>query len=101
MVAFLIVSTIAGAILGLRFKVFVLGPATLLVMVAITVIGIANGNQASAIVFTVFGTSASFQIGYFTGCILRAAILPSLLSGVIKNGSERRTHAKVGSHRHD
>ena len=26
MTAFLIVSTIAGAILGLRFKVFVLGP---------------------------------------------------------------------------
>jgi hypothetical protein len=78
MVVFLIVSTIAGVILGLRFKVFVLGPATLLATVAITVTGIASGHDARAIALTVFGTTASLQIGYFAGCILHAMVLGHL-----------------------
>jgi hypothetical protein len=45
MVAFLIVRTIAGVILGLRFEVFVLGPATLLATVAITVTGMQSAMK--------------------------------------------------------
>ena len=75
MLAFCIVSTIVGVILGLRFKVFVLGPATLLATAAITAIGIASGHDARAIALTVFGTTASLQIGYFAGCILHAMVL--------------------------
>ncbi len=70
MIAFLIVSAIAGMMLGLRFKVFVLGPATLLATAAATVIGIGSSHEAKTIALTVFGTTASLQIGYFTGCIL-------------------------------
>ncbi len=70
MIVFLIVSAIAGMMIGLRFKVFVLGPATLLAMAAATVTGIGSSHDAKTIAFTVFGTMASLQIGYFAGRIL-------------------------------
>ena len=78
MIIFLIVSTIAGVILGLRFKVFVLGPATLLATVAIAVTAIASGHEATAIVLAVLRTLASLQTGYFAGCILHAMVLAHL-----------------------
>ena len=74
MIIVLIVSTIAGVILGLRFKVFVLGPATLLATAAITVSGLASGREPRMIALTVFGTVASLQIGYFVGGILQIMI---------------------------
>ena len=78
MIVFLIVSTIAGAILGLRFKVFVLGPATLLATAAVALTGIGNGYEARSIALVVLGTVASLQIGYFGCGILYAAVLAQL-----------------------
>ena len=78
MIIFLIVSTIAGAILGLRFKVFVLGPATLLATAAVALTAIGNGYEATSIALVVLSTVASLQIGYFGCGILYATVLAHL-----------------------
>ena len=80
MIVFLIIGAFAGIMLGLRFKVFVLGPATLLVTAAITVSGIASGHEPRIIALTVFGTLASLQIGYFVGGILQVMTPAHLLA---------------------
>ena len=68
MVVFLIIGTIAGILLGLRFKVFVLAPVILLATGAI----IASGHEPKTTAVTVFGTVVLVQIGYLAGCIVRA-----------------------------
>jgi len=74
MIIFLIIGTIAGIMLALRFKVLVFVPAILLATAVITVTGIASGDEAWTIALTVFGTAASLQIGYFAGSILRGMV---------------------------
>jgi len=76
MEVFLIVGTLAGIALGLRFKVLVLVPAILFA----TVIIIASGHELKVIAFTVFGTAVVLQIAYVVGCMLRlttGAYLPA------------------------
>ena len=65
---FLIIGTIVGVSLGLRFKVFVLVPATLVVACAI----IATGHGLQAIALTVLATAVLLQVGYIVGCVVRA-----------------------------
>jgi hypothetical protein len=70
MAVFLVVGTITGVLLGLRFKVLVLVPASLLATAVITVSGFVSGHEPGMIALTVFGAVASLQIGYFVGGIL-------------------------------
>jgi hypothetical protein len=72
MLVFLIAGAIAGVLLGIRFKVLVLVPASLLAAVIV----VANGSrqQLGAVVLTLLGTVASLQIGYVVGSILRALV---------------------------
>ena len=72
MAVFLIVGTIAGVMLGLRFKALVLVPASLLATAIITVSGLVSGHESRMIALSVFGAVASLQIGYFVGVILLA-----------------------------
>jgi hypothetical protein len=67
MMVFLIIATIAGILLGLRFKVFVLGPAILIAACAITV----TGHELKVIVLTMLATAALLQLGYIFGCVVR------------------------------
>jgi hypothetical protein len=62
LVVSLVIGTIAGVMLGLRFKVFVLVPAILLATAIITVSGIVNGHEPRMIALTVFGAVALLQI---------------------------------------
>ncbi len=69
MIVLLVVGTIAGILLGMRFKVFVLAPATLLAAAVI----IASGHQPKvAMAFTVVATTVLLQIGYLVGLAIRA-----------------------------
>ena len=72
MLVFLIAGTIVGILLGIRFKVLVLVPASLLAAVIV----IANGSSHTfgVILLTLVGTVASLQIGYVVGSILRALV---------------------------
>lgn len=78
-----------GAILGLRFKVFVLVPAIVLSSVASCTIGIAHGNSLWSILLVVFFVATALQIGYFAGTAIlfgvarvRARKLPSRVIAV-------------------
>jgi hypothetical protein len=71
MPVFFVIGTITGILLGLRFKVFVLGPATLIAAAVI----VASGHQSNlATALTVLGTVVLLQIGYLVGCILPALV---------------------------
>jgi len=65
---FFLVSAIIGILLGLRFNVFVLLPATLIAACAI----IAAHYRFEPIPLIVFATATLLQIGYVLGCVIRA-----------------------------
>ena len=78
MVVFLITGAIAGLMLGLRFRIFVLVPTVVLATLVIIVSG--SGHKLSVIVLTVVGTAVSLQLGYIVGCflpLLARAYLPA------------------------
>ena len=71
MVASFVIAPIAGILLALRFKVFVLVPATLLAAVAI----VASSHQPKpTIALTVVGTAVLLQTGYIVGVVARAVL---------------------------
>ena len=70
MLALLLVIPAVGAVLGLRFKMFVRAPAMLLVSAATVAFGIASSQGVPFILLMVFADLALLQIGYFTGCVL-------------------------------
>ena len=78
--------------LGLRFKILVLVPATLLMTAASTAIGIVNGRQVSAVILTSIGTAVLLQLGYIVGCIFQV-MGPVLAADPIKGGLSVREWA--------
>jgi hypothetical protein len=89
MAVFLITCAITGILLGLRFKVFVLVPAS--VLATVVVIVSRSGHELSMIVLTLVGTLVALQMGYIAGSILRflaRAYLPGCTRHP-RSGSER------------
>ena len=68
MLVFLVTATIAGVLLGLRFKVFALIPAILLAAGIVIV----TGGGLRVVAPTVFGTAVLLQIGYLAGHVVRS-----------------------------
>jgi len=66
---FLVTGAIIGILLGLRFNVLVLVPASVVATVVVFVNG--SGDKLSVIVLTLVGTLVSLQVGYVTGSVLR------------------------------
>jgi hypothetical protein len=66
----LMIGTIVGILLGLRFKVFILIPVILVAAGAIIV----AGHGLKVIVLTVVATAALLQIGYVVGCAARGYV---------------------------
>jgi hypothetical protein len=69
MAVFLITGAITGILLGLRFKVLVLVPAS--VLATVVVIVSRSGHELGVIVLTLVGTLVALQMGYLAGSILR------------------------------
>jgi hypothetical protein len=69
MAIFLVAGVIIGILLGLRFKVLVLVPAS--VLAAVVIILSESGHELSVIVLTLVGTLVALQMGYIAGGILR------------------------------
>ena len=63
-----------GAVLGMRFKVFILIPAIGLASTAILVGGIARNHNVSAVLIASVLASISLQIGYVCVIITRFGI---------------------------
>ena len=72
MVVLLTIATLAGFVLGLRLKVSVLIPATLLATAVTITCGIVSGHAAGVIAFATLGILTSLQIGYLVGSVLEA-----------------------------
>ena len=67
MILLLIIGTLAGVLLGLRFKVLVLVPFILILACAI----IARGGGLEAIALAILATAVLVQIGYLVGLVVR------------------------------
>jgi hypothetical protein len=67
MIGFLIIAAIAGILLGLRFKVFVLVPAVLIAAGVVIIIG----HGLKMVALTMLAITALLQIGYILGCVVR------------------------------
>jgi hypothetical protein len=70
----LIIGVVAGGLLGLRFKILILIPASLVTIAAATVAEIAGGYEFKFAALTALGTVALLQIGYLLGCIVQVMI---------------------------
>ncbi len=65
---------LAGAALGLRFKIMILAPAlTLTVLFAVTV-GVSRGDQFSSIAVAAILLGTAIQVGYLAGVLFRATL---------------------------
>jgi hypothetical protein len=67
MIAFITVGAAVGFALGLRFKVFVLVPATLAAAFAIMV----SGHGLREIAPAMLATAVLLQVGYVLGCVVQ------------------------------
>ena len=65
---------LAGAVLGLRFKVLVLVPAIGLAVLIVVVSGVARADGTWAIVGAAAAVATVLQIGYLAGTLTRFAI---------------------------
>jgi hypothetical protein len=70
----LVVALLVGALLGLRFRVTIVVPATFMAVAIVTVNGMAHGDGAAAIALAVVVVAASLQVGYLAGAVLRAIV---------------------------
>jgi hypothetical protein len=68
------IGALAGALLGLRFVVWVLGPAIAIVAAMTTVSGIEGGVAATVLAFTLIEVVAAVQLGYLAGCVVRPGL---------------------------
>ena len=95
MITSLILTAAVGAILGLRFRVFVLAPATLIVGGCAIIAGMLAGHDTRLVVLSVAGTLALLQIGYIAGCLLsKQGTLSDLFMGAAAkvHAALRRSH---------
>jgi hypothetical protein len=72
MITFMI-SALVGASLGLRFKVFVLGPVMILAAAATIAISVLNAQDPRVTAFSLLGVIVCLEIGYIAGCLLRTS----------------------------
>jgi hypothetical protein len=78
-----------GSILGLRFSVFVMLPAVLVVVTAITAWALAQGSTLGSIaILNVVGVTC-LQFGYLGGSLLASLALPGRFGGDKRSQSAR------------
>ena len=74
MMALLFLSSLVGAVLGQRFKVFVLLPATSLALICTIAAGVARAQDVWSIAIAAAGVTIALQIGYLIGTGIRYLI---------------------------
>jgi hypothetical protein len=70
----ILLAFLLGAVLGMRFKVFVLIPATGFALIAIFATSTARGNSLSGTLIAAVLASSCLQIGYLLGIIARYSV---------------------------
>jgi hypothetical protein len=66
-----ILGFLLGAVLGMRFKVFILLPAVAFAVCIVAVAGIVNSSPASTVFIAAVLTSVCLQFGYVGGVVTR------------------------------
>src|ERR1700674_5438108 len=74
MMTSLIISSLAGMVLGQRFKVLILLPAVGVAVIAATGAGIARGDQFWSIVLLAIAVTVALQMGYLIGTGIRSLL---------------------------
>jgi hypothetical protein len=74
MLSFIILSTLTGAVLGLRFKVLILVPAIVLVAAVTLGVGITHGDGLGSLLLAMLLAITGLQMGYFGGTVTRLVI---------------------------
>jgi hypothetical protein len=74
MMTSLIISSLAGLVLGQRFKVLILLPAICTAVVAATGAGVARGDSRWSIVLLAISVAVALQIGYLVGTGIRSLL---------------------------
>lgn len=66
---------LAGLILGTKYKVLVLLPATVLAALTLVAAGIATGRGLAGLLVMAFLASGCLQLGYLCGAIVRHIVI--------------------------
>jgi hypothetical protein len=74
---FAVTAFLIGAILGLRFKVFILIPVAIVSFAAIAGVGFAYGSSPGFILFVVLLGVTAVQFGYVVGAVLGSFVVTS------------------------
>ncbi len=69
-----VISVAAGIALGLRYKVMILIPAVVLVMLFAMMVGIARGDRFLSLILAMAIPGAAIQLGYLAGAQIRATV---------------------------
>ena len=69
-----IISVLSGIALGLRYKVVILIPAIVLVILFAMMVGIARGDRFLSLMLAMAIPGAAIQLGYLAGAEIRAAV---------------------------
>ena len=78
-----------GGLLAQRFKIFVLAPATFVMVVIAIAVGVAQTSSAWSIISTTASAGVGIQIGYFLGMLLQrgaASLLSRRLARFSRSG---------------
>jgi hypothetical protein len=78
MITISMISFLAGAALGQRFKVMVLMPAIAIVLVLAVGTGVTHAQTAWSVVLMAATAAACLQIGYLTGIFIRHVLVAAL-----------------------
>ena len=73
-------SAMVGAVLGVRYRVQVLFPVTVLVLASIFAIATLKGSTVSATVATGLACSVALQLGYLGGLLTRFCLAAARLT---------------------
>jgi hypothetical protein len=69
-----VIGVVVGIVLGLRYKVLILVPAIMFVMIAVIIVGIARADRFWSIVLMAVELITAVQLGYLAGTVIHAAI---------------------------
>lgn len=71
MIILIIFCVLVGAIVGLRFQVYILVPVIAMAIFCVAVIAVARDDHVWAIILTVLSSVVSLEVGYLCGSFAR------------------------------
>jgi predicted neutral ceramidase superfamily lipid hydrolase len=85
-----LISLLAGAALGMRFKVLVLVPAIGFILLVAAGTGLGRGDSLGTVLLMAAAAVTSLQIGYFGGGIIRYVMATTRMGGLRTSQAARR-----------